>query len=145
MTAIGNTNHPQPENNQDDLCGSRLHPLAVQGLELFNQRKFFEAHEALEIAWKAEQGPARDLYRGILQIGVAYLHIERANLPGAFKMFARAKRCLAPFPDTCRGIDLQKFRQDFGRVETFLSEKGLIPSALQEMFFKPISYRTSNE
>lgn len=145
MTGDMNTVLPQPPNDQVDHCHGNLHPQAVEGLELFNQRKFFEAHEALEIAWKEENGPIRALYQGILQVGVAYLHIERANLPGAIKMFIRAHRCLDLFPDSCRGIDLKKFRVDFGRVETFLREKGLIPSVQQEMLFKPISYRISDE
>ncbi|HRQ33635.1 MAG TPA: DUF309 domain-containing protein, partial [Anaerolineales bacterium] len=56
-----------------------LHPSAIEGLRLFNNGKYFEAHEALETAWLEERGKIRDLYRGILQVGVAYLHITRGN------------------------------------------------------------------
>ena len=49
-------------------CQGPLHPQAVYGMELFNQGRYFEAHEALEAAWRDESGPVRDLYRGILQV-----------------------------------------------------------------------------
>lgn len=135
------------EPNQQDLSTlpQRLHPHAVEGLELFNQKKYFEAHEELEIAWKEEKGAIRELYRGILQVGVAYLHIQRGNLAGAVKMFQRCHRFLDPFPDTCLGINLGKFRHDFKQVETFLKQKGLIPAAQQEYFFKSIEYRIPDE
>ena len=108
----------------ETCCQGQLHPLAVSGLELFNAGEFFEAHEALELAWREEQGPVRELYRGILQIAVAYLHILRGNYTGAVKMFIRSRTWLGPFPDTCRGIDLKRFRQDYQRVETLLLASG---------------------
>ncbi len=55
----------------------------LTGLELFNAREFFESHEALEDAWRAEPGPIRELYQGILQAAVSYLHITHQNYPGA--------------------------------------------------------------
>ena len=51
-------------------CNEPLHPKAVEGLELFNRGHYFEAHEALEAAWREETHPVRELYRGILQAGV---------------------------------------------------------------------------
>src|ERR671924_1571204 len=62
-----------------DSCNAPLHPRAAEGLRLFNAREYFEAHEALEDAWNAERGRIRDLYRGILQIAVVYLHVTRRN------------------------------------------------------------------
>lgn len=122
-------------------CQGKLHPLAISGIELFNAGEFFEAHEALELAWRDEPGPVRELYRGILQIAVAYLHIERGNYPGAVKMFIRSRTWLVPFPAACRGIDLLHFRQDYGRVEALLHEVG--PRGLDRIdrsLFKPIHY-----
>ncbi len=105
-------------------CQGELPELAVRGLELFNQGEYFEAHEALELAWRAEKGPVRELYRGILQIAVAYYKILHGNYPGAVKLFRRSRTWLGPFPDRCRGIDLASFRADYGRVETELLRLG---------------------
>jgi len=93
-------------------CASPLHPHAAQGLRLFNEGKYFEAHEALEVAWLEEKGKIRDLYRGILQVGVAYLHITRGNYNGAVKVHGRSVRWLKDFPPVCRGIHVEGLRRD---------------------------------
>ncbi|GAB4530227.1 MAG: hypothetical protein Fur0018_17390 [Anaerolineales bacterium] len=95
-------------------CAVPLPPEAQAGIDCFNRQAFFDAHEHLEAAWLADPGPTRALYQGILQIGVAYLQIQRRNLPGAVKMFQRARRWLYPLPDLCRGIDVAALRQDSG-------------------------------
>lgn len=97
-------------------CAGPLHPMAIHGLQLFNRGQYWLAHEALEEAWRDEPGEARHLYRGILQVGVAYLHVERGNYPGALKLYHRAHRWLDPFPERCRGVDLARLRSDFEAV-----------------------------
>lgn len=122
-------------------CEGNLPPMVITGLALFNQGEYFEAHEALETAWREESGPIRELYRGILQIAVAYLHISRDNYPGAVKMFLRSRPWLAPFPDRCRGIDLASFRRDYSLVEERLYRLG--PNRLGSFdrdLFKPIHF-----
>lgn len=122
-------------------CQGALPAQVVEGLELFNRRKYFEAHEVLEAAWRAEPGPVRELYRGILQIAVAYLHITRGNYPGSVKMFLRSRTWLTPFPDECRGIDLAAFRVDYGRVEAVLHRLGPDHlSSLDRSLLKPIHF-----
>jgi uncharacterized protein len=91
-------------------CNGDLHPKAIEGMQLFNEGKFFEAHEELETAWKEETGKVRDLYRGILQISVTYLHITRGNYDGAVKVYGRSLKWLKDWPDVCRGIQVKKFR-----------------------------------
>jgi predicted metal-dependent hydrolase len=123
-------------------CQGGLPDLALRGLELFNQGAYFEAHEELELAWRAEPGPVRELYRGILQIAVAYYHILRGNYRGAVKMFVRSRTWLAPFPDHCRGVDLARFRQDYRQVEQELLRLG--PARLEWLnrgLLKPIAYQ----
>src|SRR5512140_3490985 len=105
-------------------CAGELPPLVLRGLELFNHGEYFEAHELLEEAWRAEPGPVRELYRGILQISVAYYHLLRGNYTGAVKMFNRSRTWLSPFPNRCRGIDLARFRQDYDQVEGQLHRLG---------------------
>ena len=99
-------------NDSLDDCNAPLHPRAVEGLRLFNEGKYFKAHEALEEAWLDEKGKVRDLYRGILQVGVAYLHITRGNYDGAVKVYKRSQRWLKDWADTCRGIHVEELRRD---------------------------------
>src|SRR5512134_3138009 len=94
------------------LCDAPLHPQAAEGLRLFNAGEYFEAHEALEDVWNAEKGRVRELYRGILQIAVVYLHITRRNFNGAIKVYARSLRWMKNSPDICRGIYVEELRRD---------------------------------
>jgi predicted metal-dependent hydrolase len=99
-----------------DDCAERLPPLALKGIEEFNRGEFFEQHETLETAWRAEPRPLRELYQGILQVGVACYQIERGNLPGAQKMFERGLRRLCQFSPECLGIDVARLIADVERV-----------------------------
>jgi predicted metal-dependent hydrolase len=95
-------------------CQASLHPQAAEGIRLFNAGKYFEAHEALEIAWLEERGRIRDLYRGMLQVGVAYLHITRGNYEGAIKVYQRSLKWLKDWPAYCRGVYVDALRRDAG-------------------------------
>lgn len=91
-------------------CAEAMSAEAQTGLQLFEDGNYFAAHEALENAWKAEAGSGRELYRGLLQIAVACLQIERGNFNGAVKMFWRARQWLAPLPAACRGVNTHALR-----------------------------------
>ncbi len=93
-------------------CDGKLHPNAREGILLFNEGKYFEAHEELETAWRAETGKIRNLYQGILQAAVTYLHITRGNYQGAVKVYGRSLKWLKDWPDHCRGVDVGKLRVD---------------------------------
>jgi len=91
-----------------DRCQAPLPEDVVRGIEEFNAGQYFEQHETLERAWRVEPRPVRDLYRGILQIGLALYQIERGNVRGAIKMFERAFHWLEPFRPACRGVDVDR-------------------------------------
>lgn len=120
-------------------CSGELHPKAAEGILLFNRGEFFEAHEELESAWREEQGSIHDLYRGILQIAVTYLHITRKNFNGAVKVYNRSLRWLKDWPDECRGVNVAKLRADAETV--FSALKRLGPEKIGEFdhaLFHPI-------
>ncbi len=97
-------------------CTGVPHPKTIEGIRLFNAGRFFEAHEELEFAWREESGSIRDLYRGILQVAVTYLHITRGNFEGAVKVYGRSLKWTRDWDNVCRGIHIGKLRQDAGRV-----------------------------
>ena len=107
-----------------EACEGELSELALEGIRLFNEGKYFEAHEELEHAWNEDSGAAKELYRAILQVAVAYLQIERDNYRGAVKMFLRMRQWLEPLPDICRGVDVAQLRGDARRVEEQLLALG---------------------
>ncbi|HWQ04172.1 MAG TPA: DUF309 domain-containing protein [Longilinea sp.] len=121
-------------------CPTPLPDTVLHGLECFNAGDYFEAHEFLETAWRAEKGPIRDLYRGILQVGVGYYHLQRENLTGAHKMFVRARTTLAGFsPDQC-GIDLAGLLTDVDQVEAVLNKPENLRQKLGAGLLKPIRF-----
>lgn len=97
-------------------CDSPLHPDALLGIERFNRRQFWFAHEALEDAWNAELGPVREFYRGILQLAVVCFHLRKGNLVGAQKIYQRSQKWLKPFPDICQGVALGRLQKDMVSV-----------------------------
>ena len=67
-------------------------PAAVVGLtnQLLNDGLPFQAHEALEAAWKAAPEEERTAWQGLAQLAVAITHARRGNLAGAQKLRERA-------------------------------------------------------
>ena len=93
-------------------CDGSLHARARQGILLFNEGRYFDAHEELEAAWREEKGRIRQLYQGVLEAAVTYLHITRGNYAGAVKVYGRSMRWLKDWPEQCRGIEVGQLRRD---------------------------------
>lgn len=122
-------------------CDEPLSELGRKGLELFNAGEYYDCHEELEHAWMEDQGDGRNLYKGVLQVGVAYLQIERGNYNGAVKMLMRVKQWLDPLPAICRGIDIAALRSDASVVYEELRRLG--PDRMAELdksLLKPVRY-----
>jgi predicted metal-dependent hydrolase len=128
-----------------DPCSGPIDPRALTGIRCFNAGEYFEAHEWLETAWREERGEIRNLYRGILQVGVGYHHLTRGNYTGAIKLFERCRQWLEPFPGDCLGIDVAGLWQDFTRVEAEvkrLGEKNI--NQFNRALLKPVRFLTKN-
>jgi predicted metal-dependent hydrolase len=111
---------------QPDLspCSASLPSDLLHGIQEFNQGRFFECHETIEVAWMEEPRPIRLLYQGILQVGVALYHIQQSNWRGAMKVLARAIPKLAHFDPTCMGIDVGRLLRDTHRIRQRLIQLG---------------------
>jgi predicted metal-dependent hydrolase len=87
-----------------DACSEPPPGLLLKGIEEFNDGHYWECHETLEQLWRAEPRPVRDLYQGILQIGVGIYHLERGNYAGAVKVLGRGLTRLEGLPEVCQGV-----------------------------------------
>ncbi|MEO1163647.1 MAG: DUF309 domain-containing protein [Chloroflexota bacterium] len=105
-------------------CQEPLPELAQEGVRQFNAGEYYAQHDAFEAQWVDTETPVRDLYRAVLQVGVAYFQIERANYRGALKMLQRSVQWLVILPDTCQGIDVKQLREDSFRVRAELERLG---------------------
>jgi hypothetical protein len=74
---------------------------------LFDERRFFEAHEFFEYVWKADDVDDRDrrFWKGVTQVAVGCCHAQRENTCGALALLERAAGHLRRFPSPHRGID----------------------------------------
>lgn len=90
---------------------------------LVGQGRHFEAHEFLEWVWKSpEVAPGdRDFWKGVTQVIVAGVHVQRGNSPGAVRLATRGLRFLAPYPDGHAGIDTAALRADAARIRDELA------------------------
>jgi hypothetical protein len=129
----------------DSFCQTPLPSEAVLGLECYNRQEFFEAHEHLETAWRNEHGEARELYRGILQVAVAWYHIQNGNIQGARKMLDRCRGWLAPFGHSCKGVNLKTLREDIEHLAINLDRHPDQSRSIDDLIFRPIEYKQLEE
>ena len=76
------------------------------GLELIRRGEYFEAHEALEDAWRAADPEEKDFFQGLVHVAVAWHHAGRGNRPGCERQLAKAARRLERFAPEHRGVDV---------------------------------------
>jgi predicted metal-dependent hydrolase len=76
------------------------------GLSLMRARAYFEAHEELELAWRAAEPVERDFFQGLVHVTVAWYQAARGNRPGCERQLAKAQRRLGPYVPAHRGVDL---------------------------------------
>jgi hypothetical protein len=77
-----------------------------EGVRLFNQAEFFEAHEVLEEVWRASPEPEKKFLQGLIQVAVGLHHYGTGNPVGARSLLERATKNLARYPDDFGGIQL---------------------------------------
>lgn len=105
--------------------------LLIQGIEEFNAGAYFECHEALEELWVQVTSPVRELYQGILQVGVALYKVERDQYRGAVKLLRSGVRHLTPFAPVCQGVDVARLIAEANRAREALEALG--PNRMGEL------------
>jgi hypothetical protein len=78
-----------------DPKGDALTVLLDRAAALAGQRLFFEVHELLEPAWFRAAEPVRTALQGLIQIAVAFHHLENRNEAGARSLLAEGVAKLA--------------------------------------------------
>src|SRR5690349_19335468 len=84
----------------------RLHPsFLLRGVDLFNEQKFWHAHEAWEEHWLRASGEEKTFLQGLIQLAAAYHHVQRGTLRGAVRLFDAALAKLEAFADDYANVD----------------------------------------
>jgi len=87
-----------------------------QGIDLFNEGRFFECHEAWEEIWKRSDGEPKLYYQGLIQAAVAILHAQRGNLEGARSLYEKASTKLDQLPPEHMGLAVGELRTDLRQL-----------------------------
>jgi hypothetical protein len=91
----------------------------------FNTGLFYECHESLEEIWQEERGPIRDLYKGLIQVAAAFVHVSRGNYVGAERLSRTALGYLAPYrPGGALGFDVEQICRDTEDVHARIQSLG---------------------
>src|ERR1700689_5656141 len=86
-----------------------------QGIDLFNEGRFFECHEAWEEIGKRSDGELKLFYQGLIQAAVAILHAQRGNLEGARSLYEKASAKLDSIPHEHMGLAVGELRLELRR------------------------------
>ena len=83
--------------------------LFIDGINLFNDKKFYEAHESWEELWTEFNLDDALLIQGLIQLSVAYFHITNINLKGSKNLFNKSLPKLEKFKlKNKRNINVQE-------------------------------------
>jgi predicted metal-dependent hydrolase len=83
-------------------------PRFLEGVRLFNECEFFEAHDIWEELWSDYQGPSRKFYQGLIQVAVCLHHFGNGNTRGAKKLYYGSRGYLQDYRPQHLGVDLDK-------------------------------------
>jgi uncharacterized protein len=78
-----------------------------RGLELMRLGDYFEAHEELELAWRAAEPAERDFFQGLVHVTVAWYQARRGRPVACASQLEKARRRLGPYAPHHRGVDLE--------------------------------------
>ncbi len=91
------------------------------GLRLFNERYFFEAHEVLEDVWHRDRDESRLFLQGLIQICAGFHHLQNGNARGAAELLQRGADKMRKDPDRNLGFDTAALLSEVdacrGRIE----------------------------
>jgi predicted metal-dependent hydrolase len=78
----------------------------ASGLDLMRRGEYFEAHEELELAWRAAAAGERDFLQGLVHVTVAWYQAGRGRPVACASQLAKARRRLAAYAPVHRGVDV---------------------------------------
>jgi predicted metal-dependent hydrolase len=74
---------------------------------LFNEQKFYEAHDILEDLWLPDRkGKNGNFYKGLIQLAGAFVHLQKNRLRPSAALFKLAQANLNQFPAFHEQLDL---------------------------------------
>ena len=86
------------------------------GIAHIRAGRYFEAHEELELVWRAAPPEERDFYQGLVHVAVAWYQHGRGKPVATRRQLEKALRRLAPYEPVHRGVDVAALREQLGSL-----------------------------
>jgi len=102
-----------------------------EGIDLFNQERFWEAHEVLEEIWHPATGVERDIIQGLILTAAALVHYQKNENAVCVSILGRAMEKLSAL-DNFNGLDIKRLKAG---IEQILSDN--MPALLRIGWVKP--------
>ena len=87
-----------------------------RGIELIRSGAYFDAHEELEVAWRAAPPAERDFLQGLVHVAVAWYQAGRGRRVGCERQLAKAQRRLGPYAPAHRDLDVDAVLRSLERA-----------------------------
>ncbi len=87
------------------------------GAVLFDEGRYYEAHEEWEHEWLEAEGDDRALLHGLIQTAAAYVHLYRGNPEAVASLASSALTYLDELSDDHDGVDVEALRKLNREVE----------------------------
>jgi len=85
-----------------------------KGIQRFNEKDFFEAHEILEDLWHEYRESDRTYLQALIQISAGLYHADAGNFRGARSQLTKGLQKLNQYPATHQGVDVRMLVRDVG-------------------------------
>jgi uncharacterized protein len=100
------------------------------GLEHIRAGRYFEAHEELELVWRAAGPEERDFYQGLVHVAVAWYQAGRGKPVATRSQLEKALRRLAAYEPEHRGVEVARLRAQLGELVETLDLRGRQPDGI---------------
>ena len=100
---------PAPERSEEAT-------LFHEGVELFNDGEWFEAHETWEDIWHLATGPKKLFYQGLIQCAVTIEHVRRGNPRGVRTVWKNAQPKFDGLPQVYMGVNIPRLLGDMEKM-----------------------------
>jgi len=87
----------------------------AEGVQLFNEERFWECHEALEQAWHPSKGIERDAIQSIILTAAAFVHHQKGEDEICMSILRRARTKMTP-AEAYEKIDLKATRKNIDEI-----------------------------
>jgi len=85
--------------------------LFFDGLQAYEEKDFFEAHELWEELWSEYYLDDKTFIQGLIQLAVSFVHLGNRNLNGAKSLLNKSADKFSSYSGLHRGINIDQLKQ----------------------------------